>query len=82
VGGLHHLEHRLVQRLEDPDQLRRTLSPNCIGDPAFVMNARTRDDKGIVYLIDDRFARPAVQALLPSWWRITPAQPNSVTHSY
>ena len=31
---------------------------------------RTQDDKGIVYLIDDRFARPAVQELLPSWWRI------------
>jgi len=29
---------------------------------------RTRDDRGVVYLIDDRFARPEVQALLPSWW--------------
>jgi Rad3-related DNA helicase len=23
---------------------------------------------GVVYLIDDRFARPAVRALLPEWW--------------
>ena len=30
---------------------------------------RTREDKGVVVLIDDRFARRAVQALLPSWWR-------------
>ena len=36
---------------------------------------RTREDKGIVYLIDDRFARPAVRELLPAWWRITTAQP-------
>jgi DNA excision repair protein ERCC-2 len=35
---------------------------------------RTQEDKGIVYLIDDRFARPAVRQLLPSWWRITPAE--------
>jgi DNA excision repair protein ERCC-2 len=29
---------------------------------------RTTDDKGVVYLIDDRFAQPDVQALLPRWW--------------
>jgi Rad3-related DNA helicase len=34
---------------------------------------RTQEDKGIVYLIDDRFARPAVRELLPAWWRITTA---------
>jgi Rad3-related DNA helicase len=32
---------------------------------------RTQEDNGIVYLIDDRFARPAVRELLPSWWRIS-----------
>jgi DNA excision repair protein ERCC-2 len=32
---------------------------------------RTQEDKGIVYLIDDRFTRPAVRDLLPSWWRVT-----------
>jgi DNA excision repair protein ERCC-2 len=32
---------------------------------------RTQEDKGIVYLIDDRFARPAVRELLPAWWRIS-----------
>ncbi|WP_228896029.1 helicase C-terminal domain-containing protein [Pseudoduganella aquatica] len=31
---------------------------------------RTESDRGTVYLIDDRYARPEIQALLPSWWRI------------
>ena len=31
---------------------------------------RTEQDQGVVYLIDDRFARPEVQALLPRWWDI------------
>lgn len=34
---------------------------------------RTQEDRGVVYLIDDRFARPAVRELLPGWWRITRA---------
>jgi len=34
---------------------------------------RTQEDRGIVVLIDDRFARPAVRELLPAWWRISPA---------
>ncbi|MDB5756526.1 MAG: ATP-dependent helicase, partial [Massilia sp.] len=29
---------------------------------------RTTGDKGVVYLIDDRFAQPEVRALLPKWW--------------
>ncbi|MDH4607296.1 ATP-dependent DNA helicase [Pseudomonas sp. BN102] len=29
---------------------------------------RTTEDRGVVYLIDDRFARPEVQRLLPAWW--------------
>ena len=29
---------------------------------------RTSGDRGVVYLIDDRFAQPDVQALLPRWW--------------
>ncbi|MDB5900857.1 MAG: ATP-dependent helicase-like protein [Ramlibacter sp.] len=36
---------------------------------------RTQEDKGIVYLIDDRFGRAAVRELLPAWWRITAAEP-------
>ena len=32
---------------------------------------RTREDRGVVYLIDDRFAQPAVRQLLPSWWSVT-----------
>ncbi|CAA9436667.1 MAG: DinG family ATP-dependent helicase CPE1197 [uncultured Ramlibacter sp.] len=31
---------------------------------------RTREDRGTVVLIDDRFAQPAVRALLPSWWEV------------
>ncbi|AMO98192.1 DEAD/DEAH box helicase family protein [Collimonas arenae] len=31
---------------------------------------RTREDRGVVYLIDDRFARREVRQLLPQWWRI------------
>ncbi|MCO8171516.1 ATP-dependent DNA helicase [Pseudomonas sp. 21LCFQ02] len=31
---------------------------------------RTRDDRGVVMLIDDRFAEPRVQRLLPDWWRL------------
>jgi DNA excision repair protein ERCC-2 len=34
---------------------------------------RTHEDRGTLYLIDDRYARPAVRELLPAWWRITPA---------
>ncbi len=31
---------------------------------------RTTSDRGTVHLIDDRFARPEIQALLPAWWHI------------
>jgi DNA excision repair protein ERCC-2 len=31
---------------------------------------RSRSDRGVVYLIDDRFAQPAVQELLPRWWKL------------
>jgi DNA excision repair protein ERCC-2 len=29
---------------------------------------RTQEDRGVVFLIDDRFARPDALRLLPSWW--------------
>lgn len=32
---------------------------------------RTRRDRGVVFLIDDRFARPEALQLLPCWWGIT-----------
>ena len=32
---------------------------------------RSRQDRGVVYLIDDRFARPVVRQLLPSWWSVS-----------
>lgn len=31
---------------------------------------RTRQDQGVVHLIDDRFARAEVRPLLPRWWRV------------
>jgi Rad3-related DNA helicase len=31
---------------------------------------RTETDRGVVYLIDDRFAQPQVRELLPRWWRV------------
>ncbi|MFT0169260.1 ATP-dependent DNA helicase [Paraburkholderia mimosarum] len=31
---------------------------------------RTEQDRGVVHLLDDRFAQPGVRALLPAWWRI------------
>ena len=31
---------------------------------------RTTSDRGTVHLIDDRFGRPEVQALLPTWWQL------------
>ncbi|MBA5686997.1 ATP-dependent DNA helicase [Duganella sp. LX47W] len=31
---------------------------------------RTQTDQGTVFLIDDRFGRPEIQALLPGWWHI------------
>jgi len=34
---------------------------------------RTQTDKGVVYLIDDRFARPEVRQLLPAWWDVQTA---------
>jgi DNA excision repair protein ERCC-2 len=29
---------------------------------------RTQQDRGVVYLIDDRFGQPGVRRLLPQWW--------------
>jgi DNA excision repair protein ERCC-2 len=33
---------------------------------------RTVTDTGTVHLIDDRFARPEIRALLPAWWHVEP----------
>ena len=38
---------------------------------------RTESDRGVVYLIDDRFAQPAVRALLPEWWGLAPPFPTA-----
>ena len=31
---------------------------------------RTEQDEGVVHLIDDRYRRREVRALLPRWWRV------------
>jgi len=31
---------------------------------------RSPSDRGVIYLMDDRFARPEVRGLLPLWWRV------------
>jgi len=31
---------------------------------------RTRNDRGVLYLIDDRFGRRDVRSLLPKWWKV------------
>ncbi|MBC7717347.1 MAG: ATP-dependent DNA helicase [Pseudorhodobacter sp.] len=31
---------------------------------------RTTSDQGVLHLMDDRFARAEVKALLPAWWRV------------
>ncbi len=33
---------------------------------------RTQEDAGVLYLLDDRFAREEIRQLLPAWWRIEP----------
>ncbi|WP_299538617.1 ATP-dependent DNA helicase [uncultured Herbaspirillum sp.] len=38
---------------------------------------RTESDYGTVWLIDQRFGRPEVQALLPAWWQLDP--PSAAT---
>jgi len=31
---------------------------------------RTREDRGVIHLIDDRYTQPEVRSLLPGWWKI------------
>lgn len=31
---------------------------------------RTQTDRGVIYLMDDRFAQPNVLRLLPKWWKV------------
>ncbi|MDI6528670.1 ATP-dependent DNA helicase [Pseudomonas otitidis] len=31
---------------------------------------RTQGDRGVVHLMDERFAQPEIRRLLPSWWRV------------
>jgi len=38
---------------------------------------RTTTDRGVLYLIDDRFTHSRVRKLLPPWWGLSP-HPSSV----
>jgi Rad3-related DNA helicase len=31
---------------------------------------RTPEDRGCLWLLDDRYRRPEVVALLPAWWKL------------
>lgn len=31
---------------------------------------RTEQDRGVVWLIDDRFGQPGIRALMPAWWEL------------
>jgi Rad3-related DNA helicase len=31
---------------------------------------RTPEDRGWLWLLDDRYRRPAVRRLLPAWWTV------------
>jgi DNA excision repair protein ERCC-2 len=31
---------------------------------------RSRDDRGVVHLIDDRYGQPRIRSLLPQWWQV------------
>ncbi len=35
---------------------------------------RTPDDRGVLWLLDDRYARPEIRRLLPEWWQPEPVQ--------
>ncbi len=35
---------------------------------------RRKEDRGYVYLVDDRFKRPEIRQLLPHWWNLADAQ--------
>jgi DNA excision repair protein ERCC-2 len=37
---------------------------------------RTATDRGVLYLIDDRYTDPQVRRLLPQWWNIDATQPT------
>jgi DNA excision repair protein ERCC-2 len=42
---------------------------------------RTTADRGVLYLIDDRFSHSRVRQLLPQWWNVEPLvspRPSSV----
>ncbi|WP_151637852.1 ATP-dependent DNA helicase [Noviherbaspirillum aerium] len=43
---------------------------------------RTPTDRGVVFLIDDRFGRGEVQELLPAWWKVEKEHRKPATAGY
>jgi DNA excision repair protein ERCC-2 len=43
---------------------------------------RTSSDRGVVYLMDDRFTRPEIQNLLPAWWQLNSVSVASCSGSW
>ncbi|WP_227367507.1 ATP-dependent DNA helicase [Halomonas sp. M20] len=43
---------------------------------------RTQQDRGVIYLIDDRFAGPQVQRLLPGWWQMASSAATRHSHPF
>ncbi|HEX5739578.1 MAG TPA: helicase C-terminal domain-containing protein [Hydrogenophaga sp.] len=41
---------------------------------------RSEEDRGVVVLLDDRFARSDVRRLLPAWWHVE-TMPNTACES-
>ena len=41
---------------------------------------RTTEDRGVVFLIDDRYERRAIRALLPRWWKVR-TEPAPLSHN-
>ncbi|OON63428.1 ATP-dependent DNA helicase [Massilia sp. KIM] len=37
---------------------------------------RTESDRGVVWLIDDRFAQASIRSLMPAWWELDGAAPS------
>ena len=40
---------------------------------------RSPDDRGYLWLMDERYRQPSIARLLPAWWRIGAAQLDEAT---
>ncbi|MEO5660316.1 MAG: helicase C-terminal domain-containing protein, partial [Polaromonas sp.] len=77
------------------EQIRRRMGANVGADKAYdytylypgvqkVVQAagrviRSPSDRGVIYLMDDRFARLELRSLLPLWWQVRPIRVRQST---